>query len=66
MWSLVAVHDAADSGIGLVISMHKVGLPFVRRDDLIARLWYQESEETNAYGEEIISSKGVFSPLVGL
>ncbi|WP_272657039.1 MULTISPECIES: replication endonuclease [unclassified Providencia] len=58
------VHDAADSGdwAGYINAQ---GGPFVRRDDLIARLWYQESEETNAYGEEIIRVKGVFSPLVG-
>ncbi|ETT00175.1 TPA: replication endonuclease [Providencia alcalifaciens] len=58
------VHDAADSGdwAGYVNAQ---GGPFVRRDDLIARLWYEESEETNAYGEEIIRVKGVFSPLVG-
>ncbi|HGJ5902332.1 MAG TPA: replication endonuclease, partial [Arsenophonus apicola] len=59
-----AVHDAADSGdwAGYINAQ---GGPFVRRDDLIARLWYQESEETNAYGEEIIRVKGVFSSLVG-
>ncbi|MGV2470020.1 replication endonuclease, partial [Bacillus subtilis] len=58
------VHDAADSGdsAGYVNAQ---GGPFVRRDDLIARLWYEESEETNAYAEEIIRVKGVFSPLVG-
>lgn len=58
------VHDAADSGdwAGYINAQ---GGPFVRRDDLIARLFYQESEETNIYGEDIIRVKGVFSALVG-
>lgn len=39
---------------------------FVRRDELIARTWYETSPEFNAYGEEIVRIKGVFSPAVGM
>lgn len=59
-----AVHDAADSGdwAGYVNAQ---GGPFVRRDELVARTWYEVSEEVNAYGEEIIRIKGLFSSEVG-
>lgn len=59
-----AVHDAADAGdwAGYVNAQ---GGPFVRRDELVARTWYEVTEEVNAYGEEIIRIKGLFSSEVG-
>lgn len=60
-----AVHDAADTGdwAGYINAQ---GGPFVRRDELVARMWYEVSEDANAYGDEVIRIKGVFSPLVGM
>ena len=60
-----AVHDAADSG-DWAKYINEQGGPFVRRDELIARTWYETSPEFNAYGEEIVRVKGVFSPAVGM
>ncbi|MFS3635366.1 replication endonuclease, partial [Proteus mirabilis] len=59
------VHDCADSG-NWAGYINAQGGPFVKRENLIARLWYQESEDTNEYGEEVIRVKGVFSTLVGI
>lgn len=60
-----AVHDAADVGdwAGYINAQ---GGPFVRRDDLVARTWYEVSEDVNPFGEEVIRVKGVFSPSVGM
>lgn len=52
-----AVHDAADSG-DWAKYINEQGAPFVRRDELIARTWYETSPEFNAYGEEIVRVKG--------
>ncbi len=52
-----AVHDAADSG-DWAKYINEQGGPFVRRDELIARTWYETSPEFNAYGEEIVRVKG--------
>ncbi|MBP6518700.1 replication endonuclease [Shewanella sp.] len=41
------------------------GGAFVRRADLIARLWYEREEKTNAYGEPVDCIKGVYCTLVG-
>ncbi|MDC9606086.1 replication endonuclease [Xenorhabdus griffiniae] len=60
-----AVHDAADNG-DWANYINAQGGPFVRRDDLVARLWYETQPETNTHGEEVIRIKGVFSPLVGM
>ncbi|WP_196244116.1 replication endonuclease [Xenorhabdus bovienii] len=60
-----AVHDAADNG-DWANYINAQGGPFVRRDDLVARLWYETEQETNAHGEDVIRIKGVFSPLVGM
>ncbi|OTA17210.1 replication protein A [Xenorhabdus beddingii] len=60
-----AVHDAADNG-DWANYINAQGGPFVRRDDLVARLWYEAEQETNAHGEEVIRIKGVFSPSVGM
>lgn len=60
-----AVHDAADCG-DWAKYINEQGGPFVRRDELIARTWYETSPEFNAYGEEIVRVKGVFSPAVGM
>nr|WP_081861871.1 replication endonuclease [Photorhabdus australis] len=60
-----AVHDAADNG-DWANYINAQGGPFVRRDDLVARLWYETEQETNVHGEEVIRIKGVFSPPVGM
>jgi len=59
-----AAHDAADAGdwAGYVNAQ---GGPFVRRDDLAVRTWYQASEDVNEYGEETVRIKGVFAAEVG-
>ncbi|WP_288657464.1 replication endonuclease [Pantoea sp. UBA6567] len=59
-----AAHDAADVGdwAGYVNAQ---GGPFVRRDDLAVRTWYQPGEEVNEYGEETVRIKGVFATEVG-
>ncbi|WP_261644357.1 replication endonuclease [Erwinia mallotivora] len=59
-----AAHDAADSGdwAGYVNAQ---GGPFVRRDELAVRTWYQASEDVNEYGEETVRIKGVYATEVG-
>jgi len=59
-----AAHDAADAGdwAGYVNAQ---GGPFVRRDDLAVRTWYQASDDVNEYGEETVRIKGVFATEVG-
>ncbi|WP_240354673.1 replication endonuclease [Pectobacterium brasiliense] len=59
-----AVHDAADTGdwAGYINAQ---GGPFVRRDELAVRTWY-DAEDYNDYGEEVIKIKGVFSSFVGI
>lgn len=60
-----AAHDAADAGdwAGYINAQ---GGPFVRRDDLVARAWYEVSADMNAYGEGVIRIRGLFSPPVGM
>lgn len=60
-----AVHDAADVGdwAGYINAQ---GGPFVRRDDLVVRTYYEQAEDLNEYGEETTRIKGVFSPSVGM
>ncbi|BET95526.1 hypothetical protein TCT1_04470 [Xenorhabdus sp. TCT-1] len=60
-----AVHDAADNG-DWANYINAQGGPFVSCDDLVARLWYEAQQETNAHGEDVIRIKGVFSPLIGM
>ncbi len=57
-------HDAADAGdwAGYVNAQ---GGPFVRRDELAVRTWYQASEDVNEYGEETVRIKGVYATEVG-
>ncbi|MGC1009536.1 replication endonuclease [Pantoea agglomerans] len=59
-----AAHDAADAGdwAGYVNAQ---GGPFVRRDELAVRAWYQTSEDVNEYGEETVRIKGVYATEVG-
>ncbi|MDJ0025120.1 replication endonuclease [Pantoea eucrina] len=59
-----AAHDAADAGdwAGYVNAQ---GGPFVRRDELAVRTWYQASEDVNEYGEETVRIKGVFAAEAG-
>ncbi|WP_338506639.1 replication endonuclease [Erwinia aphidicola] len=59
-----AVHDAADQGQWAEY-VNAQGGPFVRRDDLAVRTWYQPAEELNEYGEETLRIKGVYSTVVG-
>lgn len=60
-----AVHDAADHGQWAEY-VNAQGGPFVRRDDLIARTYYEISETTNDYFEDVIRIRGLFSPPVGM
>lgn len=60
-----AVHDAADHGQWAEY-VNAQGGPFVRRDDLIARTYYEVSETTNDYFEDVIRIRGLFSPQVGI
>lgn len=59
-----AVHDAADIG-NWAEYINAQGGPFVKRDDLVVRTYYEAAEETNGYGEDVIRVRGVFSPPVG-
>jgi hypothetical protein len=58
------VHDAADHGWWDEY-VNAQGGPFVKRDDLVARNWYETSQDTNEYGEEITRIQGVYAPSVG-
>ncbi len=60
-----AVHDAADHGQWAEY-VNAQGGPFVRRADLIARTYYEVSETTNDYFEDVIRIRGLFSPPVGI
>lgn len=60
-----SVHDAADYGRWAEY-VNAQGGPFVRRDDLIVRTYYEPAETANDYGEDVIRIRGVFSPPVGL
>lgn len=59
-----AALDAADAGdwAGYVNAQ---GGPFVRRDELAVRTWYQASEVSNEYGKETVRIKGVYATEVG-
>lgn len=59
-----AAHDAADAGdwAGYVNAQ---GGPFVRRDELAVRTWYQPSDDFNEYGEETLRIRGVYATEVG-
>ncbi|GLR09089.1 replication protein [Mixta theicola] len=59
-----AAHDAADTG-DWAEYVNAQGGPFVRRDELAVRTWYQSSEECNEYGEETVRIKGVYATSVG-
>ncbi|MEN5016944.1 replication endonuclease [Erwinia sp. Eh17-17] len=59
-----AVHDAADQGHWAEY-VNAQGGPFVRRDDLAVRTWYQSGDELNEYGEETVRIKGVYATSVG-
>ncbi|QZQ52283.1 replication endonuclease [Erwinia persicina] len=59
-----AVHDAADQGEWAEY-VNAQGGPFVRRDELAVRTWYQSGDELNEYGEETVRIKGVYSTAVG-
>jgi len=59
-----AAHDAADAG-DWAEYVNAQGGPFVKRDDLAVRTWYQASEDCNEYGEETVRIKGVYATSVG-
>ncbi|MDQ1969136.1 replication endonuclease [Cronobacter sakazakii] len=58
------VHDAADAGdwAGYVNAQ---GGPFVRRDELQVRTWYESTDAVNEYGEECVRIRGVYDKEVG-
>ncbi|MDI9328709.1 replication endonuclease [Cronobacter malonaticus] len=58
------VHDAADAGdwAGYVNAQ---GGPFVRRDELQVRAWYESTDAVNEYGEECVRIRGVYDKEVG-
>ena len=59
-----AAHDAADAG-DWAAYVNAQGGPFVRRDELAVRTWYQGGNECNEYGEETVRIKGVYAASVG-
>ncbi|WP_414147561.1 replication endonuclease [Erwinia sp. BNK-24-b] len=59
-----AAHDAADAG-DWAEYVNAQGGPFVKRDELAVRTWYQTSEDCNEYGEETVRIKGVYATSVG-
>ncbi|MEY8770290.1 replication endonuclease [Erwinia sp. ACCC 02193] len=59
-----AAHDAADAG-DWAEYVNAQGGPFVKRDELAVRTWYQASEDSNEYGEETVRIKGVYATSVG-
>ncbi len=59
-----AAHDAADVG-DWAAYVNAQGGPFVRRDELAVRTWYQSGDELNEYGEETVRIKGVYATEVG-
>ncbi len=59
-----AVHDAADDG-QWADYVNAQGGPFVKRDELAVRTWYETNEELNQYGEETVRVKGVYATEVG-
>ncbi|QCR38020.1 replication endonuclease [Nissabacter sp. SGAir0207] len=59
-----AAHDAADAG-DWAAYVNAQGGPFVRRDDLAVRTWYQPATDLNEYGEETHRIQGLYASLVG-
>ena len=50
----------------MLLYVNAQGGPFVRRDDLIARTYYEVSDTINDYFEDVIRIRGLFSPPVGI
>ncbi|RPD99191.1 replication endonuclease [Candidatus Pantoea deserta] len=61
---LTEAREAADNG-DWAAYINAQGGPFVRRDELAVRIWYQDAEECNRWGEEITRIKGVYLPDAG-
>ena len=61
---LAEAREAADSG-DWAAYVNAQGGPFVRRDELAVRVWYQNAEQPNSWGEEISRIKGVYSTEAG-
>ena len=61
---LAEAREAADSG-DWAAYVNAQGGPFVRRDELAVRVWYQNAEQPNSWGEEIARIKGVYSTEAG-
>ncbi|MDU5836601.1 MAG: replication endonuclease [Pantoea sp.] len=61
---LADARAAADSG-DWAAYVNAQGGPFVRRDELAVRVWYQQAEERNSWGEEITRIKGVYLSATG-
>ncbi|WP_416383449.1 hypothetical protein [Pantoea sp. JZ2] len=62
--AFAAVHAAADAGQWAAYTDAQGG-PFVKRDALTVRVWYQPDENCNAFGEETQSIKGVYATATG-
>jgi hypothetical protein len=62
--AFAAVHDAADAG-DWASYVNAQGGPFVKRDRLAVRNWYQAREALNEYGEAIVRIRGVYASDVG-
>ncbi|RTY55207.1 replication endonuclease [Pantoea sp. YU22] len=61
---LAEAREAADNG-DWAAYVNVQGGPFVRRDELAVRVWYQNAEQPNSWGEEIARIKGVYSTEAG-
>ncbi|MBP2166993.1 hypothetical protein J2125_000185 [Erwinia toletana] len=59
-----AAHDAADIG-DWAAYVNAQGGPFVRRDELAVRTWYQPAAQLNEYTEETFKIQGVYATAVG-
>lgn len=61
---LAEAREAADSG-DWAAYVNAQGGPFVRRDELAVRVWYQNADEPNRWGEEMTRIKGVYITAAG-
>lgn len=62
--ALADAREAADRG-DWAAYVNAQGGPFVRRDELAVRSWYQCAEQCNSWGEEMMRIKGVYLTALG-
>lgn len=62
--TLVEARAAADRG-DWAAYVNAQGGPFVRRDELAVRSWYQPAEQCNSWGEEIVRIRGIYLTALG-